>query len=217
MLYWCKQLTFMANTPSKVTDSQPRLARVLPCILLVAGIAGMFSSFMIMLGKLASLADPTIHLNCDLNPIVSCRSIMDSWQGSIFGFPNPLIGMPAFAALAMVGGGMLAGAKFARWFWIGLNIGMLIGVISVHWLFFQSVYSVGELCPYCIVVWLMVITTFWYVALYSVREDYIYVPRHLFGIANFARRHHLEILFLWFFSLAALTLQHFWYFFGQYI
>ena len=33
------------------------------------------------------------------------------------------------------------------------------------WLVFQSLYRIGALCPYCMVVWVVVIPTFWYVTL----------------------------------------------------
>ena len=35
----------------------------------------------------------------------------------------------------------------------------------VAWLVFQSLYRIGALCPYCMVVWVVVIPTFWYVTL----------------------------------------------------
>ena len=33
----------------------------------------------------------------------------------------------------------------------------------IRWLVFQSLYIIGALCPYCMVVWAVVIPLFWYV------------------------------------------------------
>lgn len=60
------------------------------------------------------------------------------------------------------GGGhrVLAVAKvpLPRWYWIGLAVGILVGVAFVHWLIFQSLYRIGALCPYCMVVWAVIAT-----------------------------------------------------------
>ena len=45
-----------------------------------------------------------------------------------------------------------------QWYWIGLTIGTLIGAAFVHWLIFQSLYRIGALCPYCMVVWVVTIS-----------------------------------------------------------
>jgi len=31
--------------------------------------------------------------------------------------------------------------------------GTALGAVFVHWLIFQSLYRIGALCPYCMVVW----------------------------------------------------------------
>ena len=196
-------------------DTKPRLARAFPYILTVGGLIGLICSFIIMIDKLELLSNPTFRPNCDLNPIVSCGSVMASTQGSAFSFPNPIIGLAGFAALLTVGLAMLAGATFKRWFWIGLEVGLLFGVIFIHWLFFQSVYRIQALCPYCMAVWIVTITTFWYTTLYTIREGHIRPPRQLIGIADFGRRYHFEILVSWLIIIAALIVQHFWYYFGQ--
>lgn len=202
---------------TNTSDNRPRLARALPYILLGSGVVGIICSFIITIDKLKLLTNPSFHPNCDLNPVISCGSVMASTQGSAFGFPNPLIGIAAFAVLITIGLSILAGATFKHWFWLVLNFGLFGGVIFVHWLFFQSVYHIQALCPYCMAVWVITITSFWYITLYNTREGHLPVPRQLIGISDFARRHHFEILFSWLLIIAVLILQHFWYFYGQYI
>lgn len=189
----------------------------MPFLLIIGGLLGFISSFTLTVDKFELLANPKFQPSCDINPIISCGSVMSSRQGAVFGFPNPFLGLAAFAVLITIGVAMLAGAKFAHWFWLGLNAGLLLALGFVHWLFFQSVYRIGSLCPYCMLTWVTVIGLFWYVTIYNTREGHLPVPRRLVGIADFARRHHLEILVVWLLVIAALILEHFWYYYGQYL
>ncbi len=197
--------------------AKPTLPKTLPFILLVAGIVGLVSSFIITFDKMKLLENPSYRPSCNLNPIISCGSVMQSKQGAAFGFPNPWIGLAAFAVLITIGMSLLAGAKFKRWFWLGLEAGTLFGVGFVHWLFFESVYRIHALCPWCMAVWVITITTFWYVTLYNLQTGVIKLPKtagwQTFG--KFLRVHHLDILVLWLLIITGLILKHFWYYFGK--
>ena len=78
-------------------------------------------------------------------------------QASAFGFPNPLIGIVAFTVVVVTGVLAVAKVRLPRWYWAGLAVGTLLGVVFVHWLIFQSLYRIGALCPYCMVVWAVTI------------------------------------------------------------
>lgn len=192
------------------------VAKALPYILLIGGIIGYACAFIIMFDKLKILDNPNYVPSCNLDPIISCGSIMQSDQANAFGFPNPFIGMGAFPVLAVIGGAILAGAKFKRWFWLGLQAGLVFALGFVHWLFYQSVYNLGALCPWCMIVWVVVITTFWYVTLYNIDQKHIRIPAGKPQKAYaWIRRHHLDILVLWFLIIAGLILKHFWYYYGR--
>lgn len=187
--------------------------KALPYILLVAGIIGYACAFIIMFDKVKIADNPSYVPSCNLNPIISCGSVMQSDQAAAFGFPNPFLGLGGFAILATVGAAMLAGAKFKRWFWLCVNAGLLFAVGFVHWLFFESVYRINFLCPWCMVVWVISITSFWYVTLYNIDQKNVKLPKN--KIYPWIRRHHLDILILWFLIIAALILKHFWYYYGR--
>lgn len=189
----------------------------MPYILIVGGIIGLICSFIISQDKIELLQDPNFSPSCDLNPVISCGSVMKSAQGSVFGFPNPWIGLVTFAALITVGVVMLAGARLKRWFWLAFEGGMLLGLGFAYWLLFESIYHIQALCPYCLAVDVVLVTTTWYLTLYLIREGHLQVPRQLIGVADFARRYHLEILTGWFLILIAIILQHFWYYYGQFL
>lgn len=191
------------------------LERVLPWLLVVVGVIGTLCAAIIMYEKLHLLEDPSYQVACDINPIVSCGSVMQSDQAEAFGFPNPFLGLIGFPIVATIGAAMLAGARFKPWFWRATQVGLLFAVLFVHWLFFQSVYRINALCPWCMVVWSVTIASFWYVLLYSLREKHITTPASLRKIVAFMQRHHLDILVAWYLVIFVLIMNHFWYYFGR--
>ena len=137
----------------------------LAIFLIVAGTVGWYSAFELTLAKFDVLANPTTQLSCDFSLIVQCGTNLASAQGAVFGFPNPLLGLAGFVAPIAVGVGLLAGAQFARWFWILLNVGMAGALAFVIWLMSQSIFVLHTLCPWCMVVWAVTIPLFWAVTL----------------------------------------------------
>lgn len=186
----------------------------LPYILIICGLIGVYCSFIITQDKFILLEHPNTHLTCSIDPILACGNIISSKQGHIFGFPNPFLGLAGFAALTTIGVTMLAGAKFKRWFWLLIEAGSVFALAFVHWLFFQSVYRIGNLCIYCMCVWVITITSFWYITLYNIDQKNIILPKKLVKFYPWVRRHHLDILILWLLIIAALILKHFWYYYG---
>lgn len=193
------------------------LRQALPYILIIAGIIGLISSFALTWDDLKIAQNPAYRPSCNLNPIISCGSVMTSPEGGVFGFPNSWGGLAGFAALATVGFAILAGAEFKRWFWLGLEAGTIFGIGLVHWLFYASVYRISALCPWCMTVWVITITTFLYVTLYNIEQGVIKLPKGKWqAAANFVRQHHIDILVLWLLIIGGLILKHFWYYYGHY-
>ena len=191
------------------------LPKVLPYLLIICGLIGLFCAFTLTQDKIRLLEDPNTSLGCSLDPIISCGSVIQSNQGHAFGFPNPYLGLSGFAAMVTVGVVLLAATKLKRWFWLALQAGTAFATGFIHWLFYQTVYSINALCLYCIAVWIITITSFWYVTLYNIDSKNIILPKgRPQKVYKWIRRHHLDLLFLWFLIMAALTLKHFWYYYG---
>lgn len=190
------------------------LERVLPWLLIVCGTIGLIAAFIITVEKIELLKDPSFVPSCNLNPVISCGSVMASHQANAFGFPNPLIGLIAFPVVITTGVLILTGFRPKRWYMLGLQAGTIFGIAFVHWLFFQSTYRIGALCPYCIAVWIITITTFWYTLLYNIRAKHIVLKGKLGTIGAWLQKHHLDILILWLLIIAVLILKHFWYYYG---
>lgn len=200
----------------KILGGSLTLQKALPWILIIGGVIGILCSGILTYDKIRLLENPSTTLNCDLNPIVSCGSVIDSDQAHAFGFPNTFIGLAGFAVITTTGALILAGAnKIKRWYWIGIELGLLFGVGFIHWLFYESVYRIGSLCPFCMIVWVVVITMFWYVTLYNIQVGHIKLKGWFQKACTFARRHHIDILILWLLIIFGLVLKHFWYYYGD--
>src|SRR5689334_13294317 len=109
-------------------------------ILLIGGIIGITTSFMLTLDKIELLEIPATELPCNINPIISCGPVILTPQASAFGFPNPMLGLIGFSAVAMTGLLLLFGAVPNRKFWSLFCIGASAAIIFIHWLIIQSVF-----------------------------------------------------------------------------
>lgn len=121
-------------------------------IMLLGGIAALAASFTLTLEEFNLFKNPDAVLSCSFNLVLNCAQVMQTWQASVFGFPNMVIGLIAFPVVVTVALAGLAGVKFPRWWLILANIGFLLGTAFSYWLFFNSVYDIEVLCPWCLVV-----------------------------------------------------------------
>lgn len=188
------------------------LPRGLAWLLLVGGLVGFAAAFVLTVEKIATLIDPAYQPSCSLNPVLSCGSVMATPQASVFGFPNALLGIAGFAVVAATGAALLAGARLRGWYWLGLQAGVSLGIVFVHWLIGQSLYRIGALCPYCMVVWAVTAPLFLYVTLSTLARSTDRLPRVVRVVADAVGRYHGVLLTVWFVALLALITQRFWYY-----
>lgn len=153
------------DSPSKHTETAHGLA----VFLILSGLVGWLAAFVLTLDKFTQLEDPSAALGCDFSLLVQCGKNLDSVQGAVFGFPNPIIGLACWVAPVIVGMAMLAGARFARWFWVLFWLGYVFAISLVCWLIGQSIFVLGTLCPWCMVTWAMTIPGFLAVTLHVIR------------------------------------------------
>ena len=174
---------------------------------LIAGVAGLIASATLTVEKIEILLNPSYVPSCNLNPIVSCGSVMTTPQASALGFPNSLIGIGAFAVVTVTGVLAVAKVRLPQWYWVGLTLGTLAAAGFVHWLIFQSLYRIGALCPYCMVVWVVTISLLVVVASIafgrSRAEHGNVVTRELY-------RWRWSIATLWFTAVFLMIVARFW-------
>lgn len=138
--------------------------------LIIASVIGWFAAFQLTVEKFTLLADPDAALSCDLSAFIQCGKNLESWQGSVFGFPNPILGLSGWIAPLVVGVAILAGARFPRWFWALFGVGITFAFGFVCWLISQSIYDLIVLCPWCMVTWAVTIPTFFATMLHLTRN-----------------------------------------------
>ena len=161
--------------------AQPKRSLGLGLFFVVAGLIGFAAAFALTLDKFEILKNPKAALNCNFSLLVQCGANLNSPQGAVFGFPNPLLGIAGFTAVTVVGAAILSGSVFGRWFWITLNAGILGALIFVIWLISQSIFVLGTLCPWCMVVWAVTIPLFLTVTLANIRSGVLPFPERFRG------------------------------------
>jgi len=146
----------------------------LALLLCSTGAIGWLASTILLIERFKSLQNPGSVLSCDISPFVSCGALFDRWQASLFGFPNPILGVAGFVVPIVVGVGLLAGAQFRLWFWRLVTLGVFAAWVFVTWLYTQSVYAIGVICPYCIVVWAATILMWWYLLAWGLKHGTLF-------------------------------------------
>lgn len=173
-----KRMDAAAPAPSPADDAAEaqRVPLAVPLLFIVTGAIGWWAAFNLVLDKIALLKDPAAELGCNFSLLVQCGLNLESWQGEVFGFPNPIIGLGGFVAPIAVGVALLAGARFARWFWIAYAVGVAGALAFCIWLMSQSFFVLGTLCPWCMLVWAVTIPLFWTTWLFVLSRGIIPVP-----------------------------------------
>lgn len=148
--------------------------KVYPFILVIGGIIGILASSILTIEKIKIAQNPNYVPSCSISPVVACSPVIGSWQGKAFGFPNPFIGIFGFACVLTVGMTLLAGATIKkRWYWLTFQLGCLFGLLFISWLISQSLYDIGKLCMYCMIVWSVTIPIFWTTLAYNINNKHL--------------------------------------------
>lgn len=187
-----------------------------PYILIIGGIVGLVASFVLTIDIIKLSANPGTPLPCNLNPFISCTTVATSPQASIFGFPNPLLGLISFSMLLAIGVMLFSGGRSKKPLWLLVNLGTLAAMIFVMWFFFQSVYRIGSLCLYCMVVWLVTWPIFLYTTIWNFKENHFTfvnlkskTQSLINTIGHFISNNHVLILVLWYLLIIFFILFHF--------
>ncbi|MEK7669556.1 MAG: vitamin K epoxide reductase family protein [Patescibacteria group bacterium] len=180
------------------------LKKLFPYILIVGSIIGLLASFILTVDTIELIKNPNVELPCNINPFISCTSVASTWQASIFGFPNSLLGIVAFSMLFVIGIMLLFGGsnsslldkvtgenRARKPLWLLVNLGTLATMTFVMWFFFESVYRIGSLCIYCMTVWVVTWPLFLYTTIWNFREDHF---KFSCSSLRFISKYHLQVL-----------------------
>lgn len=199
-----------SSTTDRVADEvADRQVRGLGVLLATAGTIGLIAAVALLVEKIALIENPDYVPTCSINPVLSCGSVMTTPQAEAFGIPNPIIGIAGFAVVATIGASLLAGARPHRWFWVATQLGVTFAVVFVHWLIYQSLYVIGALCPYCMVVWAVTIPVFWHTTVHNLNSLRRGSPTTK-GLIHLVTEYRGAVLTAWYLIIVALIAARFW-------
>lgn len=155
-----------SDAPQVARADRPKIFGI---VLVVAGLAGLTAAYNLALDKVTVILSPGASLNCNVSIVVQCGKNLGSWQGSLFGFPNPLIGLGGYAVVLFIGIAVLSGVWFPRWWWVAFNIGVMGATAFIVFLIYSSVFVIATLCLWCSLVWAVTIPTFWLVTIRNLK------------------------------------------------
>lgn len=186
-------------------DDQPSL-RGYGVFLIVTASVALASALTLTYDKIKLLENPSEALNCDISAYVSCGGVVNQPQAEAFGFPNPFMGIVGYSVVLTIGVLLASGGQLPKWMWGGLQAGVIFGIGFVTWLQSQSIYEIQVLCPFCMVVWAMMIPMFVVTTGQVLRQ---FAPEA--AVTRFVNDWRVLITALWFVALVSLI----WFQFGD--
>ncbi|AEG44739.1 vitamin K epoxide reductase family protein [Isoptericola variabilis] len=163
----------------QVPGPRPLSTRTLGVLLTVLGAIGLAASAWLSVERYLTLLDPDRVATCSINVFLSCGAAMGSWQGSLFGFPNPFLGLATFPVVVTTGVVILTGARLPRWYLNALLAGTALGQLLIFFLMWTSFYVLHKLCPACMVVWTIMWPLLWFQLVHAVQEGRVPVGEGL--------------------------------------
>jgi len=179
-------------------------------LLVVGGVLGFSAAFTLTVDRFKLAVDPDFVPGCDVNPFISCGKVMATAEAEVFGFPNPLIGIAAFAVSVLLGVLVLARTPLPRFVERGYLLGIALGAVFVGWLVGQALYDIHALCPWCMVVWAVVIPTFWTHLADALDRGLLPVPAALRPLARTVVDYRVLLVLLTYAAVLAMVVQAFW-------
>jgi uncharacterized membrane protein len=151
--------------------------------MLVGALISLYAAFVLSIEAVQLAGDPNTVLSCDFGSVFSCSTVAQSWQASLFGFPNAFLGLVAEAVVITVAIAGLGGVRFPKWFMIAAQTIYLLGFVFAYWLFFEAVFSIGALCIWCLTVQLATTVVFFSMLHLNIVEDNLLLPRKVQSFA----------------------------------
>lgn len=159
-------------------DSPARLAwrRRTAIEMAVSGVLGLLTSFVLSIEAWRLAADPDASFSCDLSSVVSCGTVARTWQAQLLGFPNAFLGIAFECVVITISVAAIGGVRFPRWFMLGTQALYTIALLFAYWLFQQSYFEIGALCPWCLLI--TVTTTLVWAGLtrWNIRDGHLVLP-----------------------------------------
>lgn len=166
----------------------------------VSGFLGLITSFVLSIEAWRLAADPDATFSCDISSVISCGTVARSWQAELLGFPNAFLGIAFEVVVITISIAAIGGVRFPRWFMVGTQVLYTIALAFAYWLFHQSYFDIGALCPWCLLI--TVTTTLVWAGLtrWNIRDGHLRLP----GRAGAWAREFVASGYDWFVTVAVI-------------
>ena len=131
-------------------ESDRKAANVNLVVMAIFSFFALLAAFQLSVDKIHLLEHPDSKLPCSINVVLNCASVMKTPQASLLGFPNSFLGIIGFSIFLFFAISSLMGTKYTRAIIKLLLAGILGAWIFALWLFFDSLYVIQILCPWCL-------------------------------------------------------------------
>jgi uncharacterized membrane protein len=144
--------------------------------MLMSSCLSLVASFVLSVDAVRLAANPDADLSCDINAVISCGTVASAWQSQLFGFPNAFLGLIAEPVVITLAMASLGGVRFPRWFMFSAQVVYTLGLIFAYWLFYQSMFVIGALCPWCLLVTVSTTLVFSTLTHVNIRDGNLFLP-----------------------------------------
>ena len=162
--------------------------------MLASSLLSLAASFVLSVDALQLAADPTAELSCNINAVISCGTVAASWQSQLLGFPNAFLGLIAEPVVITIAVACLGGVRFPRWFMFAAQVVYAIGLGLAYWLFYQSMFHIGALCPWCLLVTVSTTLVFATLTHVNIRDNNLFLPARLQATMARGLRANLDLV-----------------------
>lgn len=162
--------------------------------MLVASAASLVASFVLSVEALRLAENPNADLGCNINAVISCGTVANSWQSQVLGFPNAYLGLMTEPVVITIAVASLGAVRFPRWFMFAAQVMYTIGFGFAYWLFYQAMFEIGALCPWCLLITLATTLVFFEMTYVNIRDNNLFLPDRLQRAATAAIRANLDLV-----------------------
>lgn len=159
----------VTTSPSRASWTPTRTAIEMA----VSGVIGLFASFVLSIEAWQLAANPTATFGCDVNSVISCSLVALTPQAHVLGFPNAFLGIFFEAVVLTISVAIAAGARFPRWYMLATELLYTIALFFAYWLFFQSYFVIGALCPWCLLITVTTTLVWWGLTRINMMEGHL--------------------------------------------
>lgn len=179
--------------------------------MLGSSLISLIASLVLSIEAIHLAQDPTAALSCNINEVISCGKVGITWQANLFGWPNAFLGLIAEPVVITIAVASLGKVKFPRWFMLAAQIVYTIGLGFAYWLFYQSMFVINALCPWCLLVTLSTTLVFTSLTHVNIRDNNLFLSERLHKTLQSGLRMGIDalVITLWLvLLLAAIVLKY---------